>query len=167
MSRHKVRSSGCYKKGIINNLTYENHFEPTLLIDAIEYCREDIHVYPEGYDHSIVEYLANHEYCDINTSDNMGITPFHFATKSGNLPAVKCLLARDRSVLNKTVYSRCPLHYAIAHKELAEFFLQQPDLDVNIQNYDKQTPDQLQGIDKNIKKMIEDYREKTRQESKK
>ena len=133
-----------------------------MLIYAIEYTREYPSVYPEGYDHSIVEYLANHEHCDINIPDRYSQTPFYFATLSGNLPAVKCLLARDRSVLNNTTFMRSPLHHAVAHKEIVEFFLQQPDIDVNIRNYHKQTPDQLQGIDKDIKKMIKEHRENAR-----
>ena len=124
-----------YKKEIINNLTYENKYEPTLLINAIEYCKEeDRATYPQGYDHSIVEYLANHEYCDINIPDGLGQTGFYFATRNGNLQAVKCLLTRDRSVLNKTTYKDSPLHFAVYYKKIAEFFLQQPDLDVNIQD---------------------------------
>ena len=133
-----------------------------MLIHAIEYTKESPYVYPEGYDHSIVEYLANHEYCDINIPDGLGQTGFYFATRNGNLQAVKCLLTRDRSVLNKTTYKDSPLHFAVYYKKIAEFFLQQPDLDVNIQDQHKRTPDQGEGIDEEIKKMIQEYRMKAR-----
>ncbi|XP_066926938.1 uncharacterized protein [Clytia hemisphaerica] len=152
-----------HEKEVINNLTYENKYEPTMLIHAIEYTKENPHYYPEGYDHSIVEYLSNHEHCDINIPDSVSQTPFYFATVSGNLPAVKSLLARDRSVLNKTTFMRSPLHLAVRHKELVEFFLQQPDLDVDIRDYHRKTPDQIEGIDKDIKKMIQDYRKKSKE----
>jgi len=151
-----------HEKGVINNLTYENKYEPTMLIHAIEYLKH--HIYnPEGYDHSIVEYLSNHEHCDINIPDSVCQTPFYFASINGNLPAVKSLLARDRSVLNKTTFMTSPLHLAVGHKRLVEFFLQQPDLDVDIRDYHRQTPDQIKGIDKDIKKMIQDYRKKSKE----
>ena len=59
-----------------------------------------------------------------------------------------------------------PLHNAIGRKEIVEFFLQQPHIDVNIRDYHKRTADQIEGIDEDEKNMIQEYRKKVRKTQK-
>merc|ERR1712137_1357977 len=69
---------------VINNLTYENHYEPTMLIHSIEYNKND----------SIATYLAKHKLSDVRIPDKLSQTAFHFCTVNGNIEVMKLLLQR-------------------------------------------------------------------------
>ena len=136
---------------IVNYLTYDNHFEPTLLIHAVEYNK----------DNDVVKYLSKHRVCDIRTPDHISQTAFHLCAFNDNLEAMKYLLERDRSVLNHCTFMRSPLHYAVYQsKEMVEFLLQQEDIDVNIKEYYGRTPDCLPDVDKEIVELIKSFRKK-------
>ena len=135
------------KPNIINSITYENHFQPTLLIHALEYDKNN----------SIVEYLANHKSCDITVPDQVGNTPFYLAIRNGNLDAVKWLLQNDQSVLNHVTDYRAPLRIAagLGHVEIVKFLLQQDGIDINV--YRGKTVDQVKGIKEEIVKLFQDH----------
>uniref|UniRef100_A0A7M5X814 Uncharacterized protein n=1 Tax=Clytia hemisphaerica TaxID=252671 RepID=A0A7M5X814_9CNID len=105
----------------INRLVYDFEDRPTILLYVLE--REK--------DHSIVEYLVNHEYCDVNVTDWRGQSPFYFAVQFENIPAVKCLLKRDPSVINKTTYHSSPLHRAArsGNVDLVKILLEQDNIE--------------------------------------
>eukprot|EP00111_Clytia_hemisphaerica_P006339 TCONS_00018381-protein len=136
----------------INRLVYDFEDRPTILLYVLE--REK--------DHSIVEYLVNHEYCDVNVIDWRGQSPFYFAVQLENIPAVKCLLKRDPSVINKTTYHSSPLHRAArsGNVDLVKILLEQDNINVNIKDYYKETADQQEHVTQEIKNLIIKRREK-------
>ena len=121
-------------------MTYENHYEPTMLIHAVEYDK----------DNSIVEYLCKLECCDVTLSDQFSQTPFHFCARNGNIEAMEYLLKRDQSILNHRVFAYTALHSAAAmgHLEMTKFLLNQPGIDVDIKDYHGKTPDCQKGVNK-------------------
>ena len=131
-------------------MTYENHYEPTMLIHAVEYDK----------DNSIVEYLSKLECCDITIPDQLGQTAFHFSACNGNIEAMEYLLQRDRSVLNHRVFQYTALHTAArsGNLEMTKFLLKQPDIDVDIRDYHGKTPDCQGKIDKEIVDLIRQNR---------
>ena len=137
-------------KDIVNNMTYENHYEPTMLIHAVEYKK----------DNSIVEYLCKLECCNVTIPDHLGQTAFHFSACNGNIKAMEYLLQRDCSILNHHVFQYTALHTAacLGNLEMTEFLLKQPDINVDVKDYHGKTPDCQGKIDKEIVDLIRQHR---------
>lgn len=146
-------------KDIVNNMTYENHYEPTMLIHAVEYNK----------DNSIVEYLSKLECCDVTIPDHLGQTAFHFSACNGNIEAMEYLLQRDCSILNHCVFQYTALHTAACsgNLEMTKFLLKQPNIDVDIRDYHGKTPDRQGKVDKEIVDLIRQHRKEMQVKMKK
>ena len=81
---------------------------------------------------------------------------------SHNIPAIKCLLKRDPSVVNQRTSKRTPLHHAVmlGNRELVEFLLQQDEIDLNIKNFHKETADAQECCPDEFREMIKARRKK-------
>lgn len=133
-----------------NHINAHDHESNSPLHRAVSTKHEDIIRVLLNYGASLLEFRKG------------GYTPFHDAVAGGNLRIVKLLLesSNDKEILINAVY-RCdglpgysPLYVAIinyidclSHKEnpqnileIIKYLLSYPELDINIQDYQNQTP---------------------------
>lgn len=81
----------------------------------------------------LIKFLLSEKLVDVNSTDNFGRTPLHFAASSGYLPIAEVLLAAGANLNQRNNAQETPLMKACGFGELEmiKFLLDRPDIEIS------------------------------------